>query len=272
MFAPEKLLHMTHVAADQSARHALESFYLDVFGAQTYLRGASGRGPGSGRNVDPDRRTVPDSAVLDQPELRAGQAARILRRPLCPDGDKNIRIRSPPTRIFASTASIPSACIRSTRKIFFMTDPKETLDIRYELCAVDMPNDLRLRPGWSANWWRDSHPLGIEKLASIATATDDLGKATRFYKEAFGLQDLGRREVPEESAKAAAFRIGSKSPFVIEVMGTGGQGHAAGRVRCEIWRRNLFGQLQGQIAGRGVRLSEVQEAAAGRRFQTSYYN
>ena len=41
---------------------------------------------------------------------------------------------------------------------------------------------MRLRPEWSADWWRDSHPLGIEKLAGIGTATGDLAKATKFYK------------------------------------------------------------------------------------------
>ena len=93
------------------------------------------------------------------------------------------------------------------KKIFFMTDPKETLDIRYELCAVEMPNDVRLRPEWSAQWWRDSHPLGIEKLASIATATGDLAKATRFYKDVFGWQQLGQAEIPEEGATAVGFKL-----------------------------------------------------------------
>ncbi|HEV3111839.1 MAG TPA: VOC family protein [Candidatus Binataceae bacterium] len=223
MFAPEKLLHMTHVAADQSARHALESFYLDVFGAQTYYEAR----PVEGLDRDETLILIGELCLIpqcstnlnsEQGKLRASYAGRFAQ----------MAIKIPDTETsdahFRQHGLNPICMHPVYKKIFFMTDPKETLNIRFELCAVDMPNDLRLRSGWSANWWRDSHPLGIEKVASIATATDDLGKATRFYKETFGLQDLGRREVPEESAKAAAFRIGSKSPFVIEVWEPAGKG------------------------------------------------
>jgi hypothetical protein len=45
--------------------------------------------------------------------------------------------------------------------VFFFTNPKETCGIPYEFCQVEMPNDLRLRPEWSPDWWRDHHPLAI---------------------------------------------------------------------------------------------------------------
>jgi methylmalonyl-CoA/ethylmalonyl-CoA epimerase len=216
MFAPEKLLHMTHVAADQKARRALENFYLDVFAAQTYFEAR----PVEGLDRDETLIVIGELCLIPQcstdlnsaqGKLRASYAGRFAQ----------MAIKIPDT---ASTEAhfrqhgLNPICLHPVYKtIFFMTDPKETLDIRFELCAVEMPNDVRLRPEWSANWWRDSHPLGIEKLASIATLTGDLGKATRFYKETFGLEDLGRREVAEEGVKAAAFRIGNKKPFVIEV-------------------------------------------------------
>src|SRR5262249_6934759 len=99
--------------------------------------------------------------------------------------------------------------------VFFFTNPKETCGIPYEFCQVEMPNDLRLRPEWSPDWWRDHHPLAIEKLSSVATATDNVEKAAKFYREVFEFEPLGERNVEAEGAKAAACRGGD---FVREVM------------------------------------------------------
>jgi catechol 2,3-dioxygenase-like lactoylglutathione lyase family enzyme len=98
-----------------------------------------------------------------------------------------------------------------------MTDPKETLNIRFEMCAVNMPNDVRIRPSWSTDWWHDTQPLHIEKLGSIVTVSDNLESASRFYKDVFGLRHLADYKVPEAGVTAASFAIGSDVPFVIEV-------------------------------------------------------
>jgi methylmalonyl-CoA/ethylmalonyl-CoA epimerase len=223
MFAPEKLLHMTHVAADVPTRLALEKWYLEVFGAQTYYEAR----PVEGLDRDETLILIGELCLIpqcstnlnsEQGKLRASFAGRFAQMAI-----KIPEVESQDAH-FRQHGITPICLHPAYKKIFFMTDPKETVGVRYELCAVDMPNDLRLRPGWSANWWRDSHPLGIEKIASIATATDDLAKATKFYREAWGLDYLGQREVPEESAMAAAFKIGSKSPFVLEVMAPAGKG------------------------------------------------
>jgi catechol 2,3-dioxygenase-like lactoylglutathione lyase family enzyme len=217
MFAPEKILHMTHVAADVAQRRKLESFYLEVFGAQTYFEAR----PIEGLDRDETLILIGELCLIpqcstnlesEQGRLRASFAGRFAQ----------IAIKIPDT---ASTEAhfrehgLNPICLHPAYKnIFFMTDPKESVGIRFELCAVEMPNDLRLRPEWSATWWRDSHPLGIEKLASVATATADLAKAVKFYDQVFQLKSIGRREVPEEGASAEAFRAGSKVPFVIDVL------------------------------------------------------
>src|SRR5260370_38444290 len=223
MFAPEKLLHMTHVAADVPTRLDLERFYLEVFGAQTYFEAR----PVEGLDRDETLILIGEMCLIPQcstdlnspqGKLRASFAGRFAQMAI-----KIPEVES--TDAHFRQDGINPICLHPVyKKIFFMTDPKETVGVRYELCAVDMPNDFVLRPGWSADWWRDSHPLAIEKLASIATATGDLAKATRFYREAWGLEYLGQREVPEESAMVAAFRIGNKRPFVLEVMEPAAQG------------------------------------------------
>jgi len=223
MFAPEKLLHMTHVAADVKTRHALEDWYLDVFGAQTYFEAR----PIEGLERDETLIAIGELSLIpqcstnlesEQGKLRASFAGRFAQMAIkIPDTES--------TEAHFRQHGLNPICLHPVyKKIFFMTDPKETLDIRYELCAVEMPNDVRLRPEWSADWWRDSHPLGIEKLASIGTATGDLAKATKFYKEVFGWQYLGQAEIPEEAATAAGFKLGSKRPFVVEVLAPAGKG------------------------------------------------
>jgi catechol 2,3-dioxygenase-like lactoylglutathione lyase family enzyme len=78
-----------------------------------------------------------------------------------------------------------------------------------------MPNDLRLRPQWSAEWWRDVHPLGIEKLSSIEVVNADLEAAKKFYREVFELQLIHEGTLEAEGAKVAAFFAGD---FVLEVL------------------------------------------------------
>lgn len=225
MFAPEKLLHMTHVAADVKTRRALEDWYVDIFAAQTYFEAR----PIEGLDRDETLILIGELCLIpqcstnlesEQGKLRASFAGRFAQMAIkIPDTES--------TEAHFRQHGLTTICLHPAyKKIFFMSDPKETLDIRYELCAVEMPNDLRLRPEWSANWWRDSHPLGIEKLASIATATGDLAKATKFYKDAFEWQYLGQTEIPEEGATAAGFKLGSKRPFVIEVLAPSGKGTA----------------------------------------------
>ena len=190
MFAPEKMLHMTHVAADVKTRLALEAWYLDVFGAQTYFEAR----PIEGLDRDETLILIGELCLIpqcstnlesEQGKLRASFAGRFAQMAIkIPDTES--------TEAHFRQHGLHPICLHPVyKKIFFMTDPKETLDLRYELCAVEMPNDMRLRPEWSADWWRDSHPLGIEKLASIGTATGDLAKADQVLQGSLRLAVSG---------------------------------------------------------------------------------
>jgi catechol 2,3-dioxygenase-like lactoylglutathione lyase family enzyme len=216
VFAPEKLLHVVQGAVDFSTRRALENMYLDVFGAQTYYEAR----PVEGLDRDETLVLIGELCLIAQNglnldtewnRLRASYAGRFAQMAIkVPD------VESTEAHLREHGVN-PINVHPMFKKVFVMTDPKETLNIRFELCARDMPNDLRLRPDWSAGWWRDSHPLRIEGLSSIVTATDDLATASRFYEGVFGLQELGDREVPEAGARAASFAIGNEVPFAIEV-------------------------------------------------------
>jgi catechol 2,3-dioxygenase-like lactoylglutathione lyase family enzyme len=216
MFAPEKLLHLVQGAKDDSTRRALENLYLDVFAAQTYYEAR----PVAGLDRDETLALIGDLCLIVQNglnldtewnRLRASYAGRFAQMAIkVPDIES--------TEAHFREHGLNPICVHPNfTKVFFLTDPKETLNVRFEFCARDMPNDLRLRPEWSASWWRDTHPLRIERLSSIVTATDNLAAASRFYTDVFGLQQLGDHEVPDVGARSASFAIGNKVPFVIEV-------------------------------------------------------
>jgi catechol 2,3-dioxygenase-like lactoylglutathione lyase family enzyme len=50
------------------------------------------------------------------------------------------------------------------------------------------PGDLdpRYLPGWTGDWWRTHHPLGIERLAYITVVTADVDKARRVFVDVLG--------------------------------------------------------------------------------------
>lgn len=216
MFAPEKLLHVVQGAIDTPARRALEDRYLDVFAAQTYYEAR----PVPGLDRDETLNLIGELCLIVQNGLNLDTEWNRLRAE-CAGRFAQMAIKVPDVESTAAhfrDHGVNPICVNPLyQKVFFMTDPKETVNIRFELCARDMPNDLRLRPEWSAAWWRDCHPLAIEKLGSIVTATDDLAAASRFYTEVFGLRQTGERELPDVAASSASFTLGSASPFVIEV-------------------------------------------------------
>ena len=46
--------------------------------------------------------------------------------------------------------------------------------------------DPRFAPGWSSAWWRDEHPLGIERVSHFTTVVSDLDRARSLYHDALG--------------------------------------------------------------------------------------
>ena len=225
MLAVDKLQHVTHMVPDQASRHALEAFYRDVFAARTYYEAKPVQG------IDREESLIligdtclipvcPTDPTSEQGRIRMAYAHRFM----------SMALKVASTR--EADAALQQHGLHPRyhdpiyRKVFFLTDPAETCGIRYECCAVEMPNDLRIQPGWSPDWWRDEHPLGIAGLASVATLTGDLARARKLYEDVFGFEFLGERTAELEGARAAAYRVGRSVPFVLEVMEPLGGGSA----------------------------------------------
>jgi catechol 2,3-dioxygenase-like lactoylglutathione lyase family enzyme len=56
--------------------------------------------------------------------------------------------------------------------------------------------DPRLQPGWSVEFARDQHPLGIERASHITMLFRDLNDAQRLYQEALGAKLIHEVELP----------------------------------------------------------------------------
>jgi extradiol dioxygenase family protein len=64
--------------------------------------------------------------------------------------------------------------------------------------------DPRFQPDWSSSYWRDQHPLGIERPSHITAVVTDLANARSFYEEV-----LEGRVLHEETSE------GGQSVFVL---------------------------------------------------------
>jgi methylmalonyl-CoA/ethylmalonyl-CoA epimerase len=214
MLKVDKMLHVMHAIEADDKRRQAEKFYLDVFAAQTYYDAR----PVQGLQRDETLNLIGKTTIIPMaPVDDVSEVGKVIRS----YGSRFMGVALKVKDIHQADAHMKSRGIHPIYfdpiyyDVFFFTDPKETLGIPFEFCQVEMPNDLRLRPQWSPDWWRDHHPLAIEQLSSVATATDDLEKAKKFYVEMFEFEPLGERNIEAEGARSAAFRVGD---FVLEVM------------------------------------------------------
>ena len=68
----------------------------------------------------------------------------------------------------------------------FFTHPKDTfgqLEFQSRSAGGRRHRDPHLADDWSGAWWRDEHPLGLERLSHLTTVVPDLDRARALYDE-----------------------------------------------------------------------------------------
>lgn len=80
------------------------------------------------------------------------------------------------------------------RNIAVWTHPKDTHGAIEFAQVEDFSIDVRLHASWSSAYWRDRHPLGIERASHITVVVRDLDKAKAFYREVLGGKLLHEEE------------------------------------------------------------------------------
>ncbi len=206
MLTVRKLIHLTHVLADNDQRREAERFYLDVFAALTFFDAR----PMPGLERDETLTLIGKTQIIPMAPIdETSVMAKDLRN--YAGGFMGIALKVDATRPVIKHLEehgLHPIWAPGYEDVFVLTRRRESCDIPYEFCAVKMPNDLRLRPEWSPDWWRDVHPLEIEGLASVGTAVGDLEAAEKFYRDVFGFEVVGRGEIKSEEAEAVVVRGG----------------------------------------------------------------
>lgn len=213
MLTVRRLIHLTHVLADNDQRREAERFYLDVFAAQTFFDAR----PMPGLERDETLTLIGKTQIIPMAPIdETSVMAKDLRN--YAGGFMGIALKVDATRPVIKHLeehSLHPIWAPGYEDVFVLTRRRESCNIPYEFCAVEMPNDLRLRPEWSPDWWRDVHPLGIAGLNSVGTAVTDLEAAEKFYRDVFGFESVGRGEIKSEQAEAVTVRGGD---LVLELM------------------------------------------------------
>jgi len=76
------------------------------------------------------------------------------------------------------------------------TQPRQTHGLLEFAEIPQFTTDARLQPGWSPVFWRERHPLGIERASHITVLVHDLAPAVHFYRDVL----LGKLIHEEERA------------------------------------------------------------------------
>jgi catechol 2,3-dioxygenase-like lactoylglutathione lyase family enzyme len=213
MLKISKLIHLTHVIEDNDKRREAERFYLDVFAAQTFFDAR----PLPGLERDETLTLIGRTQLIPMAPVDDVSAMAKDLKNYAP-GFMGIALKVENTRevlAHLQAKGLRPVAAPGFEDVFVLTRRKESCNVPYEFCAVEMPNDLRLRPEWSPDWWRDVHPLGIDGLVSVGTAVADLDAAEKFYRDVFNFELVGKGEIKSEGAKAAVFRA---ADLTLEVM------------------------------------------------------
>jgi extradiol dioxygenase family protein len=66
----------------------------------------------------------------------------------------------------------------------FFTHPRDTFgQLEFQGFSPHSDRDPHLKPGWTGAFWRDEHPLGIQRTSHLTTVVADLDRAQAFYAD-----------------------------------------------------------------------------------------
>jgi len=206
MFKIGKLFHLTHVVSDLSA---VDKWYDDVFAVTRFYHGYA------------------KAAGRDASLIAIGD---VIMEPMTPARVANLRNQSVKKfhdrfgQHFHSIAwyvdDVPEISTHfdqhrmrlwdvvgrqvtpPNEKFAVWTHPKESHG-QLEFAVIGSNTiDPRLQPAWSNEFWRERHPLGIERASHITAVVGDVSVAKRFYLEVLGAKVIDERSTP---AKQSAF-------------------------------------------------------------------
>jgi hypothetical protein len=216
------LAHISWAIADNAARRRCDTFFMDVFGAETAFEMLMTPEMAT-MGFDREERLMVIGDTMLIPVAPAGRGetdesgiGKMLRRHAAPGQWLGVALRAADLKradAWLCAKGFNPRYDPGMENHYFLIHRKEVLGMRVEIMTGELPNDPRLKPDWNAARWRDDHPLGIEGLQSIGLSTPSLAAAREIFAERFEWPEIARRRLPD--ADCAAFLMGDA---VIEAM------------------------------------------------------
>lgn len=211
------LAHVSWAIADNAERKPADAFLHDVFGAETaYEMLITPETEAMGLDREESLMMIGDTMVI--PIAPAGAGAK----EGAPIGDM-LRRSAGANRWLGLALKVANladadAWFRARgfklhydpgmEQHYFLVGRGQVLGVRLEMLVQDLPNDPRMRDGWSAAKWRDDHPLGIEGLQAVCVSTPTLDEARALFGQRLELPEIGERAIAGVDADCAAFNLG----------------------------------------------------------------
>ena len=202
MFRIGKAFHLLHVVEDLDAA---DGWYDDVFGVRRFVRNSMKAAMRKASLVliadfvmEPAQplRHMPgwEKSALGRFYSRSGQHFHSMAWYVDDLAETCARLTESKIRLFDMLGNAVTA--PSPRDGAIWTHPQDT-HAAFEFAAV--PKffiDPRLQPGWSIDYSRDQHPLGIERASHVTVLFRDLTDAPGVYQQALGGTLIHEAEVP----------------------------------------------------------------------------
>lgn len=208
MFKIGKLFHLTHVVNDLDA---VDKWYDDVFSVTRFYRGYEKL---AGREAS----LIAIGDIVMEPMMPA-RAVELRNQSVKKFHDRFGQHFHSIAWYVDDIAAISEQLDRHELRMFnivgkqikpphnaaaIWTHPRETFGQLEFAPAGDYTIDPRLQPAWSSAFWRERHPLGIERLSHITVVVRELAGAKRLYCEILGAKLIHEEEVAGRKRSAFA--------------------------------------------------------------------
>jgi hypothetical protein len=202
MFTIGKAFHLLHVVSDLDA---VDGWYDDVFAVRRFVRNSMKAAMRKASLVliadfvmepaQPLRHMQGwEKSALGRFYSRYGQHFHSMAWYVDDLAETCARLTESKIRLFDMVGN--AVTVPSSRDGAVWTHPQDT-HAAFEFAAV--PKffiDPRLQPGWSTEYSRDQHPLGIERASHLTVLFRDLNDASVVYQHALGGTLFHEDEVP----------------------------------------------------------------------------
>ncbi len=211
MFRIGKLFHLTHVVSDLDA---VDKWYDEVFSVWRFYRAymkpavreASLLTIGDFVMEPVQLARVPgaEKSPIGKFYARFGQRFHSIAWYVDSVEDTSTQLNQHNIRLYDLVGNVVKEP-QGTEAVW--THPKDTHALLEFAHIGNFTIDARLQPGWSAAFWRDQHPLGIERASHITVLVRDLAEGKALYQDRLGGKLIHEEETSGQK-RSAFFAVG----------------------------------------------------------------